>query len=223
MKTTTTKREFEKTKEIAREYSKKGFKVIVEPKHSDLPEKIRGLNFQPDIIATSESINLIIEVKTSESIKDSRLQLIADEIKSVEGWDFELVYTNPKSKSEFSDKVDFNSYHEAKENLKRAASFLDTDASKNFGDAGLMLVWGAIEGILRANYNSYKKTERNITPKALLRDSVILGIIGRKEHYFLESMMIKRNQVAHGIFTTNIQNRELMKLVKVGNELLSQL
>ena len=71
MKNISQQREFTKAKEIANEYKQKGFGVILEPSSSDLPEELKKLNFRPDIIATSDEANLIIEVKTFESVKKS--------------------------------------------------------------------------------------------------------------------------------------------------------
>jgi len=222
MKNITTNREIEKAKEIAKEYLDKGFKVILEPKFSELPDDIKQLNFQPDLIVMSEGVNLIIEVKTSKSIKDSKLLNIAEEIKTIDGWDFELIYTNPKYKSEHSVHMGDSSYLDAKNNLKRAESFLDTDASLNFSDAGLMLIWGAIEGILRANYDSYKKSDRIVAPKALIRDAVMLGILGREEQYILESAVSKRNNAVHGFSGVTMSKDELKALISIGYELLEQ-
>ena len=58
MKYSTEKREIIKAKEIANEYKKKGFKVILEPSVSDLPDELKNLNFRPDIVATSDEIKI---------------------------------------------------------------------------------------------------------------------------------------------------------------------
>jgi hypothetical protein len=223
MKYNLTTREIEKTKEIAKEYLSKGYKVILEPKSAELPNEIKRLNFLPDLIVMSDEGNLIIEVKTSKSIKDSRLLNIAEEIKAIDGWDFELIYTNPKYKPELKYIVDSSSFIDAKNNLMRAESFLSTDASINFSDAGLMLVWAAIEGVLRVNYDSYKKSDRMIAPRALIRDSVMLGVISREQQHILESAVRIRNEAAHGRTDINMTNAELKRLVEIGYELLEDL
>jgi hypothetical protein len=220
MKDNLTTREIEKIKEIAKEYQSKGYKVILDPKPAELPNEIKRLNFQPDLIVMSDGGNLIVEVKTSKSIKDSRLLNIAEEIKAIDGWDFELIYTNPQYKPEFKYIVDSSSFIDAKNNLMRAESFLSTDASINFSDAGVMLVWAAIEGVLRVNYDSYKKSDRTIAPMALIRDSVMLGVISREQQHILESAVRMRNEAAHGRTDINMTNAELKRLVEIGYELL---
>jgi len=223
MKHTTQHRELAKAKEIASEYKEKGFKVIMEPSSADLPEVLKGLNFQPDIIATSGETNLIIEVKTFESIKNRALVELAEKIKAIDGWDFELVYTNPKNKYEVPETSDSSTYIEAKRGLDRAAKFLDTDASKEYSDAALLLSWSAVENALRANYKTYKPKEKITIPRVLIRDSVMMGIIGKNDQAFLESMMIKRNKLSHGINQTKVLRKDLEKLIKLGKSVIEQI
>lgn len=223
MKHNTQQRELTKAKEVANEYKKKGFRVILEPSSSDLPKELKNLNFQPDIIATSGETNLIIEVKTFKSIKNRSVVELAEKIKEIEGWDFELVYTNPKNKIELLDASDSNSFIEAKQGLERAANFLNTDASKEYLDAALLLIWSAVENALRENYKTYKPSEKITIPRVLIRDSVMLGIIGKNDKNFLESMMIKRNEFSHGIYKSKVNRKDLEKLIKLGESIIDQI
>jgi hypothetical protein len=223
MKRINLKRELNKAKEVANEYEKKGFRVILEPSISDLPEELRALNFQPDIIATSDNLNLIIEVKTFETIKNSRLVEMAEKVKSIVGWDFELVYTNPKPKYEVPDTSGSSSLMEVKNGLERAAKFLETDAGKEYSDAALLLIWSAVENALRANYRTYKVNEKNLIPSVLIRDSVIFGVIGKEDQSFLESMMKIRNELSHGAFNKRVNKKDLKKLIRLGNNIINQM
>lgn len=223
MKNIAQQRELTKAKEIANEYKKKGFRVVLEPKSSDLPKELRSLNFRPDIVATSGEANLIIEVKTFESIKNRTLIELAKKVKAIDGWAFELIYTNPKSKYEVPEASDSSSYAEAKRGLERAAKFLDTDASKEYSDAALLLIWSAVENALRANYKTYKPDKKNTIPRVLIRDSVMMGIIGKNDQSFLESMMIQRNEFSHGIYQSRILKKDLHKLIKIGKSVIEQI
>jgi hypothetical protein len=223
MKSSTQNREATKVKEVANEYKKKGFRVIVEPSQSDLPEELKKLNFQPDIIASSGDTNLVIEIKSFESIKNKALVELAEKINAIEGWEFELVYTNPKTKYEIPAITNSSTYIEAKNSLERAAKFLDTDASKEYSDAALLLIWSAVENALRANYKTYKPNEETTTPRALVRDSVIMGIIGKNDQQFLESMMMYRNEISHGVFQKRILKKDLEKLIKLGISIVDQI
>lgn len=223
MKNSTQQREALKAKEVANEYKKKGYRVILEPRLSDLPDALKNLNFQPDIIATYGDTNLVIEVKSFESIKNKNLAELAERVKSIEGWDFELVYTNPKSKTHIPSESTTDSYEEVKSSLDRAAKFLDTSASKEYSDAALLLIWSAVENALRVNYRTYKPDVKTFIPRVLVRDSVMLGIIGRNDQEFLESMMTKRNEVSHGVTKSKILKRDLERLIKLGNSIIEQI
>lgn len=222
MKNTTQSRESAKAKEIANEYRRKGFIVTLEPKESDLPRELKFLDFQPDIIAISEETKLVIEVKTFESIKDPALIELAEKIKSVEGWEFELIFTNPRSKNNTLKSTESSTFINVRESLNRAARFLDTDAGKEYSDAALLLIWSAVEGVLRENYKTYRSGDKNINPKALIRDSVMLGIIGKEEQNFLESMVVKRNEFSHGLHYYTVPRRDLEKLINLGRHLADQ-
>ena len=223
MKNSTSQREIDKAKKVAKEYEQKGFRVILEPRRSDMPDSLQDLGFQPDIIATSDEINLVIEVKTSQSIKNSRLVEMAERVRSIDGWDFELVYTNPKSKSDVSSESAISSYNDVKRSLKRAAKFLTTDAGVEYSDAALLFIWSAVENSLRTNLSTYKAHKTPFQPKMLIRDSVILGIINKKDQVFLESMMMKRNELTHGLSQVKITKRDLDKLINLGNEIIEQI
>lgn len=223
MKHSVQQRESAKAKEVASEYKKKGYRVILKPRLSDLPEELKRLNFQPDIIATLGDTNLIIEVKTFESIKNKTLVEFAKRVKAIEGWDFELVYTNPKSKFEVPEPSQSNTYFDVKRNFDRAAKFLDTDASKEYSDAALLLVWSAVENALRVNYKMYKPKEKASIPSALVRDSVIMGIIDKNDQEFLNSMMLKRNEISYGVFKGKVLKRDLDKLIKLGRSIVEQI
>jgi len=223
MKNSTQQREASKAKEVANEYKKKGYRVILEPKLSDLPDVLKNLNFQPDIIATYGDTNLIIEVKTFESIKDRSLAELAERVKSIEGWDFELVYTNPKIKHDVPMTPESSTYEEAKRNLDRAAKFLETDASEEYSDAALLLIWSAVENALRVNCKMYKCDEKVSISRVLVRDSVIMGIISKNDQKFLESVMRTRDEISHGISQPKVLRKDLEKLVKLGKSVIEQI
>lgn len=66
------KREQDKIKELAKEYKNKGYEVIVQPSLKELPSFLKNASYQPDLIVRSPKENLVIEVKSSESIASAR-------------------------------------------------------------------------------------------------------------------------------------------------------
>jgi Holliday junction resolvase len=82
--------EHSKIRQVAKDYEKNGYKVIIEPRGSDIPTFIK--NYQPDLIATSDKDNVVVEVKTRTDFATiERLRDIADIINKRENWRFELI------------------------------------------------------------------------------------------------------------------------------------
>ncbi len=217
------KRELEKAKEIVEEYSEKGFSVILNPSIEQLPEELKDLNFRPDIIAMSSDINLIIEIKTANSIKnDERLLAIVDKIRNIENWEFEFIYTNPK-KSAISSSLKNNfTYEEAKSSIERVKKFITIENNSEFTDAGLMLGWNAIIRILKINFQESKQNNIQTTDRALIRDAVMLGVLNKDEQKYLEDLLVKRNIIAHAGTNITVTTDDLKSLIVFAEKLLQQ-
>ena len=217
------KRESEKAKEVVEEYSKKGFNVILNPSFDQLPEELKNLNFRPDIIAMSNDINLIIEIKTANSIKnDERLLSIVDKIREIENWEFEFIYTNPKKNMTAINLNNNFTYEEAENSIQRVKNFIAIENNSEFADAGLMLGWNAIIRILKINFQRNEKDNIQITDKALIRDSVMLGILNKEEQQYLEELLIKRNVIAHAGTDTITTIADIKALTIFAEKLLKQ-
>ncbi|HEY9887611.1 MAG TPA: hypothetical protein V6D02_04370 [Candidatus Obscuribacterales bacterium] len=85
---------------LAREYRKEGYDVTVYPEAAQLPE---GLQKCPlDLIAKGSDRVIAVEVRTRESLTLNGfedLRRMAENIKAIPGWMFELVVTNPRKSS----------------------------------------------------------------------------------------------------------------------------
>ena len=85
---------------LAREYRSEGYDVTVYPQADDLPESLAKCPL--DLIARGKDNVIAVEVRTRETLTLNGfedLRRIAETIKQVPGWIFELVVTNPRSKS----------------------------------------------------------------------------------------------------------------------------
>lgn len=223
MKQEKIQREIEKAKEIAKEYKDKGFRVIISPKLNELPSALRNLGFEPDIIAQSKEINLVIEIKSASTMRNSsHLARIANEVNNIDGWEFELVYTNPRISTETFIEQNSINIADAKHSMKRADDFLLNDISHNYNDAALMLIWSALEATLRAVYSTYKSNKSQIPPKSLVRNLVMLGVLSKADQEFVESMMSLRNKFAHGYKYETVSRSDLRKLISLGNKIIRE-
>jgi hypothetical protein len=85
---------------LAREYRKEGYEVTVYPKATELPEALSKCPL--DLIARGTDRVIAVEVRTRESLTLNGfedLRRIAENIKDIPGWIFELVVTNPRKPS----------------------------------------------------------------------------------------------------------------------------
>lgn len=88
-----------KVAQLAQEYTAKGYDVFTELPRYKAPYQIRGC--KPDLIAKRGDEIIIIEVKTSDSVKKSKdvITQLAQYAKEVPGARFDLVITNPRPSS----------------------------------------------------------------------------------------------------------------------------
>ncbi len=78
-------REHRAQKTVARKYKSLGYDVVEHPAPDRLPSFLRGVT--PDIVARSDSDNVIIEVKRHASLKGSNdLVNLADRISGYPNW-----------------------------------------------------------------------------------------------------------------------------------------
>ncbi len=225
MTKTNTQREIKKTRELAREYEKKGFTVSIEPKGKAIPAFIRDLNFTPDLIAKSQEESYVIEVSSRDSLESLRkLSSIVDAIEKKRGWHFILVMTNPRDSSAASAQLPIPELEELRLSYKKLSNLiaLSSRYGNDFDQAILLLAWSIIEGTLRMyNYSGRTKTPVR-SPRSVVRDAVMYGFITQKEGEFLDFIADIRNRVAHGAVETKIRDASLQKLVKLCKSLVSE-
>ena len=82
--------------ELVRERSASGYEVLVSPSMAELPDFLREIDYRPDLIARSADGDIVVEVKTRESLRgDKRLSRVSELVGRHAAWNFVLVYTNP--------------------------------------------------------------------------------------------------------------------------------
>jgi Holliday junction resolvase len=224
MKETQIKRERDKVLELAREYKKKGFRILINPSCAELPQFMRDWNFQPDLIALSDSENLVFEVKTSETVRCVKdFARIADSIREHEGWDFVFVMTNPKKKSLHDIKRQIPNIKDAYKYLDKAVRLLEVDKHEEFKEAALLLAWSGVEAAFRyALFEVYgKKGEKNVL--SLIRDSVMYGVVSGVDGKNLDSLLSLRNKVAHGYSGHEVTKNKVTNLIDITKRAISGL
>lgn len=217
------KREQDKIKELAKEYKDKGYEVFVEPSSSELPPFLRNYSFHPDLIVRSPKENLVIEVKSSESISSAKnLENLSLLISNQKNWDFMLVLTNPKQKEEYLDNRTIVTPDKITISLHKVEELV-SDNLRRYDDVALLYLWSVIESILRLglSLSNYELKRKSI--KSLLRDSQVLGIISKKDYDLFFSILMQRNNVSHGFFGEKIIHTELEAGINATKRILNEL
>ncbi|RDK82774.1 hypothetical protein [Marinirhabdus gelatinilytica] len=215
-------REQRKIKELAREYEEKGFQVFIEPERNLLPDFLK--DYHPDLILKKGELNIVVEVKTSETIKNSQyLKELSAKINSLENWKFELVITNPRVKDNLiNNKFQEFSLIEIENRLNKVSNSID----KNFLEPYFLYAWSLFEASSRAILKADQpKAERKLNPTANIKQLYSYGIIGRIDYEWLNKISQIRNHIVHGhsIQKSEIKEKDLNKLIRMTEDFIKEI
>jgi len=199
--------------DIAREYQEKGYHVEMES--SNFPEFLQG--HEPDLVVTSNEDNVIVEIVSSQSINNrTRLGQLAETVESMPGWRFELVVTNPRTKT-----YEDISIEECRNRLWEAHTLYE----QRMTISSLLIAWSATEALLRKLANTEKLSRQIRSPVRLVKTLYSLGVLSRSEYESLNKAAQARNTAIHGFeFSENLSSRTtLYELIKIGEQILHRL
>lgn len=218
MKPDNTNRESQRVAELAVEYERKGYTVTLPRNPKDTPAFLRELGYTPDLIAKTKDETLIIEVKSREtSAALSSLSAIAERINAKPGWQFVLVFTNPRtaggeSPSATPDKV------LALLEKSRAMSF----KSQPHAEAAFLFAWVALEAALLESPQKASTGRSSTTPWTLIRNAAMNGILAREDAQALERLFRTRNAILHAADEVSLTQADVENLHRIAQELLRQ-
>lgn len=188
-----TPREKVRLHEVARQYAKHGYRVILQPRGNDLPSFLRGLH--PDMVALSSSDSVVVEVKTRRTLRgDRELERMATRVAQQPGWRLEFVLTNPRKDTVAGAMDELLQRHE----LRKRLTLANTLARRGEYAGAFLTAWTVLEGALRhlAESEPWAVTHR---PSAhLLKELRSLGILSKDEYVQLQHAFNIRNRVVHG-------------------------
>jgi hypothetical protein len=178
--------------QVADEYRRRGYDVEVEPKGPGLPDFLEG--FQPDLIARRSGDSVVVEVKvgTRTSVAE-RLRDIAERVNRQPGWRFALVYVNPEQPDQATD-AEPAPLPVLRERVQNAEALLRGGQR----EAAFLLLWSALEGVLRVLGVRALLPLSNLPPSTLFRELYSAGEIGREQFDTLMRLLPLRNQLVHG-------------------------
>jgi hypothetical protein len=194
---------------VAEDYRRRGYEVEVEPSADVVPEFLRGLH--PGLIARRPGDSVVVDVKvgTRTSVAE-RFREIAERVNKEPGWRFSLVFANPDEPSQITE-AEPAALHVLEQRTQNAGDLLRTGQN----EAAFLLLWSALEGILRHLGERAQLPLANLPPSALMRELYSAGEISREQFEALVGLFPVRNQLVHGFGSrADLEAEQLLILVK---------
>jgi uncharacterized protein YutE (UPF0331/DUF86 family) len=189
-----TQAELERTKleEIASEYRQKGYTVSVQPSAESIPEFLAP--FQPDLVATSDEDNVVVEIKSSSGLMSDALVDLSEAVAAQAGWRLELIIANLPATPEMPMNGELVPAEKI-ESLLREAHALNRE--KRY-EAATIMAWAAAEAIFRRLVHAEGVESERKSSGAVLKQLYALGVIDPDQYDSFARAMEFRNAFAHG-------------------------
>lgn len=213
-----TGREHQRLREVAREYRQRGYEVLIEPRPDQLPSFLAP--FRVDMLARSAEENVIVEVRTQDSLADApELDAIAHALHNKPSWRFELVVTNPKDRSsqQFKDALSLNQ-RDITYRLQEARQLSDQE----HGEAALLLAWSATEALLRSIADAEAIPVTQNYPSQVTKSLFMYGVLDKEQYETLQEGLQARNMIVHGYKEQKSLASTVGRLLHVVNQLQKQ-
>lgn len=184
--------EQQKISELAAEYSRRGYHVRTRPSPDELPSFLR--EYELDIVATSPTENVVVEIESPSSADAKSIQKLAEILERQPGWRLEVVFVSPPVAPDVP----------AEENLapNEQVTRLLSSAESLFADgeieAAVMLAWSAVEIVLRRSAQTAAPEIERQSSARVLKHLYSLGHLDPVTYEKLLRLMEFRNAVAHG-------------------------
>ena len=219
MKTETPIRESQRVVELANDYQRRGFEVVMPQSRRETPDFLKEFGYVPDIIARSEKENLIIEVKSRQTSHNlGQLSEIAELVNAQPSWQFVLVFTNPRESSPISPIPTRPSPQKARELLQKSRTLRGVDQAHI--EASFLFAWVALEASLHLLPGGRKPTKTPTSPSTLIRNAAMEGYISRDDVEVLDRLFKLRNSLLHAGSEVSPSAKEIEDLQKIAEEII---
>ena len=203
--------------QVAKRYEGKGYRVVIEPRGLDIPSFVK--NYQPDLIATSDNDNVVVEVKSRSQLSAiPGLRDVADVINKTEHWRFELIVVYSEREND-SNSVELNIDYDTTEIARSLQEVKGMDRSEHYA-AAFILCWANMESLSRQLLLEDKRDLSNKMPLVLVKTLFSYGYLTRMDYEELEKLSRVRNQVVHGYKSDELDKRAIDRLVSITEKLL---
>lgn len=185
--------EYSRLQEVAQEYRQLGYQVVIEPRANDLPDFLATIPI--DLLAIGAEETIVVEVRTQETLVDApRLDSIAKAIDGRPGWRYDLV-VHPRNSTLL--KIGNTRLLIRDEIAHRLAESRQLSGEEH-GEAAFLMVWSALESILRGIATREAIAVDRLTSLQLIKSLFVYGLLDKQEYELLREGYEVRNQITHG-------------------------
>ena len=198
-------------REVADSYRERGYDVRIEPSGEQLPPFLEG--FRPDLIARKDGESLVVEVKVgTRSSAIERYRDLAERVNAEPGWRLVVHYVPERGPLEIPEEGAALEFEEIADRIGRS----DELHAAGDSDAALVVLWTAVEALLRQHARRDAIPVETLPSNALVKELYSAGEISMEQFDVLEKALKLRNSAAHGFRIAGaheafIQLREILR------------
>jgi hypothetical protein len=211
--------EAQRLREIAQEYQRRGYKVIVYPRDGDIPKFLHGQ--QLDLIAKGKGENIVVEVaRSGDNASAAKSGALAQAISARKNWRFELVVVPNPAYDPIENPRNYTRPLNSQETstiLTQAIELLE----RGNREAAFLLAWSAVEAILRELMEREGLVIKRGVPGEMLKSLYAHGVINKRDYDLLAARMKLRNALSHG-YRAPLSKADLSGLLSAARRIASR-
>jgi hypothetical protein len=203
-------------RQYAEWYSSLGYRVSIEPSPQQLPSFLQTL--APDLLATRDGENVIVEIKTSSRTSSDKVQELARTLEHRPGWKLHVVFAD-LADPEWQPPCELPTLAELR---ARIEALNPDDLDEDQRRLSFLLIWSVIEAAARHNLIKAGIAPTNrISSSALIKTLLTEGLIEDRDYELLRRGLTVRNAIAHGFLNQPVSASLLRDLRDQAGNLLS--
>lgn len=207
-----------KLREIASDYEKRGYTVLIGPSSNDLPAFLA--DYHPDLVAVGPQDSVVVELKIgTQTSAIGRFKELAETIQRQPGWRFSLVVVDTRSDDVAPSADQLLNRSEISERLEKADHLINAGTT----DAAFLLIWSSIEALLRHIATQEVLPLERMPSSALTKELYSMGLLSRSDFEFIQRAFTIRNSIVHGFEDTDLNLIILEELKQLAHRLQREL
>jgi Holliday junction resolvase len=198
----------QKIQDTAQQLQERGYRVVTEPSKLDLPFDLD--NYVPDLVATKDQQGIVFTIKTSfKRISVDRLQNLAEQIASHNGWRFVLIALDDEGEDVLPlEAKDFPYWQDLESRLSK----VDILIQSSLFEPAILFLWSILELLLRKKAVLENIPIERFPANHLLDHLYSRGEISMDQFDIFKDFLKLRNKIAHGIITPTDATGEMLIL-----------